>query len=151
MKENIEFKFTKPEESPGFLLWQVTMLWQRTIKRVLDPFEITHTQFVLLASLAWLSREKSIVNQADIAAQSRTDRMMVSKVLKTLQQKGLITRREVESDTRAKAITFTFRGSEIFQKALTVVEETDIKFFSVLGQRRTDFGEGMVSLLQQNT
>ena len=89
MSDKIKFQFKKPEDSPGYLLAQVTMLWQRKQKRVLDPLNLTHTQFVLLASLAWLSRENNAVTQTDIANQSNADRMMVSKVLRTLEEKKL--------------------------------------------------------------
>ena len=94
MTKNIEFQFKKPEDSPGFLLAQVTMLWQRKLKRVLDPLNLTHTQFVLLSSLAWLSKENNPVTQVDIANLSNADRMMVSKVLRTLEEKKFITRNE---------------------------------------------------------
>jgi len=35
--------------------------------------DLTHTQFVLLASLSWLSRENSAVIQVDIANQSNAE------------------------------------------------------------------------------
>ena len=146
----VKFKFNKPGESPGFLLWQLTMLWQRKIKEVLDQLDLTHTQFVLLATLAWLSGEKKTVSQADIAGHSRTDRMMVSKILQTLQDKGLIRRGQHESDTRAKAVTLTTRGRSVLQKALTLVENTDIKFFSVLGSQSGTFNAGMNKLIEKN-
>ncbi len=53
---SVQFHFAQTEESPGYLLWQVSMLWQRKMKRGLDEIGLTHTQFVLLASLGWLSR-----------------------------------------------------------------------------------------------
>ena len=56
MKKLVNFQFQRPEDSPGYVLWQLTMAWQRLIKQQLDPLDLTHTQFVLLAALAWLSR-----------------------------------------------------------------------------------------------
>lgn len=41
-----------PATSPGFLLWHVTLRWQRAITAALRPLDLTHVQFVLLAS-AW--------------------------------------------------------------------------------------------------
>lgn len=40
-----------PEQSPGFLLWRATLSWQRRIRSVLEPRQLTDVQFVLLASL----------------------------------------------------------------------------------------------------
>lgn len=70
--------------SPGYLLGQLTMLWQRKQKKVLDPLDLTQIQFVLLAALGWLSKSSNAVTQVDIANQSNADRMMVSKVLRML-------------------------------------------------------------------
>ena len=53
-----DFIFEKPEESTGFLLWQVTNLWQREIKKALEKYGLTHSQFVLLASMYWLELDK---------------------------------------------------------------------------------------------
>ena len=45
------FSVQEADESTGFLLWQVTMLWQRRIAAVLRPQGLTQVQFALLASL----------------------------------------------------------------------------------------------------
>ena len=150
MSANIDFKYNKPEESPGFLLWQVTMLWQRKMKRALDKLGITHTQFVLMATLAWLSRSDEPVTQTEIAMLSKTDRMMVSKVLRTLQGKGYVKRREHEIDSRAKIISLTADGQAMLQKALKVVHQVDNDFFRVLEPESVTFNESMLKLLTKN-
>lgn len=150
MPNSIAFHFNKAEDSSGYLLWQVTTLWQRKIKRELDTIDLTHTQFVLLASLAWLSKSQNIVTQIEIASHSKTDRMMVSKVLRTLQEKGFISRKEHETDTRAKAITLTETGEKILQRALVMVEQVDINFFSVLKDEVKPFNKNMVALITEN-
>ena len=150
MTQKIEFKFKKPEDSPGFLLAQVTMLWQRKQKRVLDPLYLTHTQFVLLSSLAWLSRENDDVTQVDIANLSNADRMMVSKVLRTLVEKKFITRQEHPIDTRAKIIKLTQEGAEVLQKALEMVENADIEFFSAIKTDIEAFNIDMLKLIEEN-
>ncbi|MFZ0595451.1 MAG: MarR family transcriptional regulator, partial [Flavobacterium sp.] len=86
MTKEINFHFKSPKDSPGYLLGQLTMLWQRRLKKVLDPLDLTQTQFVLLAALGWLSKKSNCVTQVDIANQSNSDRMMVSKVLRTLEE-----------------------------------------------------------------
>jgi DNA-binding MarR family transcriptional regulator len=149
MKE-IDFKFKSPNDSPGYLLGQVTMLWQRKLKKVLDPLNLTQTQFVLLAALGWLSKTNENVTQIDIANQSNTDRMMVSKVLRTLQEKKFISREEHRTDTRAKVIKLTNEGATTLQKALTAVENADIDFFSVLGNNLPDFNLNMVNLIEEH-
>lgn len=148
--KDIEFKFKSPNDSPGYLLGQVTMLWQRKIKKVLDPLNLTQTQFVLLAALGWLSKKNNAVTQVDIANQGNADRMMVSKVLRTLQDKKFISRQEHPTDTRAKVIRLTNEGAKVLQRALTAVENADIDFFSVLGNKLSSFNQNMVKLTEQN-
>ncbi len=150
MRKNIEFNFNSSDDSPGYLLAQLTMLWQRKQKRVLDPLNLTHTQFVLLAALGWLSKESDAVTQIDIANQSNTDKMMVSKVLRTLEQKGFVTRQEHETDTRAKAISMTADGEIALQKAIEMVESADLIFFSELGEKLSSFNSNMLKLIDAN-
>lgn len=147
---NINFRFNKPEDSPGFLLWQISMLWQRKIKNELDKIGLTHTQFVLLAALGWISKSNKIVTQADIANQSKTDKMMVSKVLKTLEVKGFIERSNHQTDPRAKSIILTKNGSIIIQKALIVVHEVDDKYFNSISSPQK-FSKHMQELLNNNS
>ena len=150
MTKKIEFQFKKPEDSPGFLLAQLTMLWQRKQKRVLDPLNLTHTQFVLMSSLAWLSRENDSVTQVDIANLSNTDRMMVSKVLRLLEQKQFISRHLHQIDTRAKIIKLTQKGTEVLQKAIVEVENADKEFFSEIESNLNSFNESMIKLIEMN-
>jgi len=150
MTKEVEFSFKNPNDSPGYLLAHVTMLWQRKQKKALDPLDLTHTQFVLLASLSWLSRENNAVTQVDIANQSNADRMMVSKVLRTLEEKKFITRQEHESDTRAKTIQLTKTGTETLQKAIIKVENADKDFFVAIEANLSSFNANMLKLIDEN-
>ena len=150
MAEEVEFSFKSPNDSPGYLLAHLTMLWQRKQKKALDPLDLTHTQFVLLASLSWLSRESNAVTQVDIANQSNADRMMVSKVLRTLEEKKFITRQEHETDTRAKTIQLTNAGRETLQQAIIAVENTDKDFFATIEANLSAFNTNMLKLIDEN-
>lgn len=150
MAKKVEFHFKSPNDSPGYLLAHLTILWQRKQKKVLDPLDLTHTQFVLLAALGWLSRENNVVTQMDIANQSNTDRMMVSKVLRTLEEKKFITRQENERDTRAKNIQLTKTGIETLQKAIIEVENADNDFFSAIEANLLSFNANMLKLIDEN-
>ena len=150
MPKKIEFHFKSPEDSPGYLLGQLTMLWQRKQKRVLDPLDLTQTQFVLLCALAWLSRESDAVTQVDIANQGNADRMMVSKVLRTLEEKRFISRAEHKIDTRAKVISLTPSGEEVLQKALKAIEAADLEFFNNSKFETAALNKMMLNLIDQN-
>ncbi len=129
MNKAIDFKFDKPNDNLGFLLWQTTMQWQRQMNRALDQVGLTHTQYVILIALAWLSKEEDEVTQKDIAGHSNTDRMMVSKILRTLEKNGLIKRREHKTDTRAKCVFLTDKGADTLQKAIEIKDRANNDFF----------------------
>jgi len=150
MKKDIDFKFKSPEDSPGYLLGQLTMLWQRKQKRVLDPLDLTQTQFMLLAALAWLSKESDAVTQIDIANQGNADRMMVSKVLRTLEEKMFVTRQEHKTDTRAKTISLTPLGGSVLQQALVAIELADLEFFSAADINVSSLNSTMLKLINKN-
>lgn len=150
MPKEIDFHFKSPNDSPGYLLGQLTMLWQRKQKKVLDPLDLTQTQFALLAALGWLSKKSNTVTQVDIANQTNADRMMVSKVLRTLEDKRFITRQEHETDTRAKTIRLTTHGELVLQKAIIEIENADLDFFATLGTKLSSFNQNMVQLIDKN-
>lgn len=143
------FSVEKPEESSGFLLWQVTNLWQREIKKALEQYGLTHSQFVLLASIHWLTLHKQEVTQVVLSNHTKIDPMTTSTVLRTLQQKGFIQRQEHSTDTRAKTVALTEEGKKLIKKAVVTVEKFDTEFFSVLGNKTTELNQNLISLLGQ--
>ena len=118
-----------PEESPGFLLWHVTLRWQREIAAALAPLDLTHVQFVLLASTWWLNSRGEDPNQLGVARQAGTDVKMTSEVLRKLEAKRLIVRTVDAADTRARKIRVTERGGELAVRAVAAVEAVDAAFF----------------------
>jgi DNA-binding MarR family transcriptional regulator len=118
-----------PDQSPGFLLWHVTLRWQREITAVLAPLDLTHVQFVLLATSFWLNAQGEDPNQLSVARKAGTDVKMTSEVLRKLEAKGLIVRTVDAGDTRAKKVRVTGHGAELAERALAAVEAADAAFF----------------------
>ncbi|MBI1770688.1 MAG: MarR family transcriptional regulator [Bacteroidetes bacterium] len=144
------FQFDKAEDSSGFLLWQVTNLWQREIKKALEKHELTHSQFVLLASIHWLTLSEQNVTQILLSSHTKIDPMTTSTVLRTLQTKGLLKRQEHETDTRAKTVSLTEKGIKVINLAVKTVEQFDNKFFSPLGKQIKELNKKLNELLSGN-
>ena len=126
-----------PGESPGFLLWRVTLRWQRTIMAALRPLGLTHVQFVLLASAWWLTRVAGEEpTQRRLAEHAATDPMMTSQVLRVLEARGLVTRAPDAEDARALRLAVTEAGARLALEALRVVEAADAEFFAAAGDRQ---------------
>ena len=143
------FSLEKAEESSGFLLWQVTNLWQREIKKALEEFGLTHSQYVLLASIHWLTLHNQEVTQVVLSNHTKIDPMTTSTVLRTLQQKGFLQRKEHLRDTRAKTVELTKEGVKIIKMAVVAVEKFDKEFFSLLGNKTTELNNNLMVLLGQ--
>lgn len=125
-------RFPVAAQSPGLLLWRVTNRWQAAMRAALAPHELTHVQYVLLASLTWLSdREpERLVTQADLAGFAATDPMMTSQVVRTLERAGLVERLPHPTDGRARVLRPTADGVAAARGATADVEAADAAFFS---------------------
>jgi len=119
-------QYGSEQDSPGFMLWRVTNRWQAVIRAALRPFGLTHVQFVLLAALTWAQRE---LTQIELAHQTRADPMMTSQVLRALEGKGLVERREHPADGRARLLRVTPAGADLARRANVAVEAADQAFF----------------------
>lgn len=146
---NTESRFDAPEQSPGFLLWRVTLSWQRRMRAALAPHDLTHVQFVLLASLWWLEDRGGRPTQAQLAEQAGTEVMMTSQVLRRLEARGLLARDPDPDDSRARRLRLTPAGGALLTGALADVEAADQAYFAVLGQDRDDFGRALRALSAQ--
>ncbi|MHB8275408.1 MAG: MarR family transcriptional regulator [Dermatophilaceae bacterium] len=136
--DGLHSEFNDADDSPGLMLWRVTNTWQAAQRAALQPFDLTHVQFVLLASLTWL-RSDTPVTQRDLADHAHTDPMMTSQVLRVLETKGLIRRESHPTDARARALTVSREGSALANAANAAVEATDQTFFGRLHDDQTRF------------
>jgi len=144
------FSVAKAEDSSGFLLWQVTTLWQREIKKVLQPFDLTHSQFVLLASIHWLTLLKKEVTQIVLSEHSKIDPMTTSQVLRTLATKGIVSRAEHSTDTRAKTVVLTEKGKKLVKPAVNAIEKCDRDFFAAV-RNPGAFNAELIQLLKSTS
>jgi len=140
------FGFEMPEQSPGFLLWQATTIWQRLIKKTLEPYGVSHAQFVVLATTGWFESQGREINQSDVIGHSKLDKMTVSKSLKDLVEKGYIIRREHKFDTRAKTVCLTQKGKVFLSTIVPCIEKVDGEFFGVL---KKESQQKLLSILQE--
>lgn len=145
MTEEFPSKFSGPNESPGFLLWQLNNFWQQKQKKALSKLKLTHVQFVLMASLLWMETKKKKITQTQLASHAKTDLMMTSQVLRALEKKEFISRSPHPHDSRAMCLKLTQNGKKLTKEALHIVESVDVGFFS---EASKDFSSACLELLQ---
>jgi DNA-binding MarR family transcriptional regulator len=127
-------RFPAAAQSPGLLLWRVTNRWQAAMRAALAPHELTHVQYVLLASLTWLGdREpERLVTQVELAGFAATDPMMTSQVVRVLEAGGLVERLPHPTDRRARVLRATAEGAAAARRATADVEAADAAFFAAV-------------------
>ena len=133
-------------DSPGFLLWHATLRWQRAMAEALAPHDITHVQFVLLASTWWLCEHGGPPRQRDLAEHAGTAPMMTSQVVRALADKGLVEREVDPDDGRAWRVRPTTPGTELARRAVAAVEDADAAYFEAVPARSR---AGLLAALQE--
>lgn len=129
-------RYKTPDESPGYLLWRVSTYWRSAIEEVLKQHDLTHPQFVILATTAWLTRDNKKISQIDISKASGLDPNTTSQILRGLEKKKLI-KRTRSLNERSKNPALTTLGNERLALAMPAVEQADEAFFSTLNAQKT--------------
>ncbi len=110
------------------------------MRATLAAHDLTHVQFVLLASLWWLQdHSDGPPTQTILAEQAGTDAMMTSQVLRKLEARGLVERSSDPRDARARRLRLTADGRAAVTPALADVEQADETYFAALGDERAAF------------
>lgn len=137
MTGDLDTQYPDAQSSPGLALWRASNAWQRRIRAALAPHDLTHVQYVLLASLTWMDRSAP-VTQRDLARHAELDVMMTSQVLRTLETKGYVRREPHPEDKRAIALQPTNRGIELANLATHDVEAADAAYFAALSPTQSE-------------
>jgi DNA-binding MarR family transcriptional regulator len=119
-----------PLDSPGYWLHQAALTWKSELDNNLHDLGLTHTQFILLATVGWLQHtDDNPPTQQEAADTAGTDRQMTSRVVRTLAERGLIARLAHESHGRSLRLELTFEGRALARLAITIAQELDTRFF----------------------
>lgn len=116
--------------SPGFILLHAGSRWSRDIRKVLEPFEITHGQYLLLSVILKTEKEKEAVTQAMVSALSGYEEVTTSTVLAALLKKKMVVKKKHPSDERAYALFLTPAGKKVVVAAMKKVVQFEKEFFN---------------------
>src|SRR5690348_1296718 len=122
--------------SPGFWLHHAALEWRQRLDRALRPLGLTPTQFSLLGSVGWLDRTRlAPPTQQQVADHAGADRMMASKVLRTLEERGLVIREPDPGDARSLRLRLTADGSRVTSQAVQLALAVDQELFGEGGEQ----------------
>ena len=117
----------------GRLLWQVTTKWRSAVDRAVAPLGLTHAQYALLGSLYGLTRAGARPSQRELADYAGLDPIYVSKLIRTLEGSGLVTRAEHPDDPRARQLAITDKGTAVIQQAVAIVHALQDELTAPIG------------------
>ncbi|PWJ53704.1 transcriptional regulator, MarR family [Quadrisphaera granulorum] len=118
-----------PLASPGFWLHHAALTWRVELERALMDEDLTPTQFIALASVGWLERQGEPPTQQQIADLSGGDRMMTSRLIRGLEDRGLVARSPDPIDARAVRVHLTEAGRGLASRAVRKAQATDRAVF----------------------
>jgi len=110
-------------------LLQAAHAWRRELGLRLRPLALTPTQFDAIASLSWVSREHPDPTQQQIADFAGMDRMMLSKLVAVLEQRGLLARLSDPQDARLRRLRLTEAGRALVTRATVIARSVDAELF----------------------
>ncbi len=127
-----------PVRTFGFRMWHVQHAFMRRLEAALLPIGLTHMQFVVLRVADHLAQAGERPTQARLAVGTATDRMMVSKVLRLLEGKGLVLRPVHPADARAHHVVLTAAGRRLVAQAVPLALQAQAEYFGSLSGDRLE-------------
>jgi len=122
----------------------MTALWQQRLALVLESLGITQTQYAILASLKWFEENKEPTTQTHLGEHAHIEKMTLSKAIRQLEKKGLLSRKKSKSDSRAVLVQFSERGQTLIKKAIVAIENADDEFFMELNEKQLENFKSLV-------
>ena len=140
-----------PHRTFGFRLWMLRHAWTRRVEAALASTALTHMQFFVLCGVEHLTALGETPSQTRLAEDMQVDCMTVSKVVRTLEAKGLLTRAVHPADPRAKRLALTAPGVDAVRRGTRLVHAEQDRFFGRLGaDGKAAFSDMLDTLLAQD-
>lgn len=128
---NSKFK-NDSSKSPGFLFIKAYNSWYTEVQKALRIIDLTHPQFIILTVTAYFQNNRERPTQKMVADHASIDVMTTSQILRLLEKKQYIQRKQHPTDTRAKIIVLTESGQEKVNQGLPLIEKIDQLYFGNL-------------------
>lgn len=117
-----------PHASPGYWLHHAALVWRQACEAGLG--ETTYPQFNVLSAVSLLTGAAGTSpTQQQVADFARMDRMMTSKLVRTLGQRGLLTRAADREDARRQRLALTAEGRDVLRACIAAARHADEEIF----------------------
>lgn len=136
------------DTATGRLLWQVTTRWRTAVDRAIAPLGLTHAQYALLGSLYGLTRAGQQPSQRELADAAGLEPIYVSKLIRSLESAGLVTRDAHPADTRARQLGLTDHGTEVLLAAVKIVHALQDELTAPIGGSSSERNRELIRTLR---
>lgn len=116
MTDNIHDRSTMHDET-SVLIRKIMKMWRRAVNRRIEDLNVTVPQLELMGAIVYLKSEGIEITQIALSQETDTDPMTTSTIIRNLQKKGLVTRKESKTDTRARIVDLTEEGRSIVEES----------------------------------
>ena len=128
----------------AILIKKSSLAFDKIANKALQPFEISHTQFLILKFL-YLNKDK-IVKQIDLEKHLSMSNPTITGILKNMEKSGLIERVEHPEDKRRRSILLTEKSLKMESALLLLGDQLDAELTKNLSEREK---EQMIALLSK--
>ena len=128
----------------AILIKKSSLAFDKIANKALQPFEISHTQFLILKFL-YLNKDK-IVKQIDLEKHLSMSNPTITGILKNMEKSGLIERAEHPEDKRSRSILLTEKSLKMESALLLLGDQLDAELTKNLSEREK---EQMIALLSK--
>ena len=111
--------FARLDSQLCFALYSASNHITGLYRPILEPLDITYTQFVVLMAL-W---EKDNISISQLAARAGLSKATMTPLLKRLEQKKLIFRKVLPNNERQKNIILTDAGRKLSKESLDITNK----------------------------
>lgn len=111
----------KLSDSVCFALYTATNSLVRAFRPILDEYDLTYPQYIVMHSL-WCENNVSL---KELSNDTHLDSGTLTPIVKRLESKGLLTRKVSELDERKKVISLTDKGLQLQQEANELAEKLE--------------------------
>lgn len=134
------------EKSIGFIIYRTALAMRSALQRTLKEheFDITPEQYGILMLL----REEEGLSQKEIGDVLFKDKPNISRMLDTLERKGLIRRRP--TDRRSYAIFLTGEGKKLAEDILPIKLQLEQKAINGVLGREKEILESIINKIYKN-
>lgn len=109
-------------------------------------FGVSYDQWLIIEQVMC----KQGISQIEIANSTGKDRASISRIIKNLQQKGLLTKIHNESNKRANKVYLTPDGLELSDRIINVYKEVYQSQFVGIYEREMNFLKDILVRINQN-